>query len=669
MFKIDKLNKMYQGGKNADKSLFSEQRTNILLRMGDHYKKNSGRVFDELRQRGVISRDKKIRLTKNHIHRITNTYENAILEANPSVKAIPYNETEQQDIKSAQLNQSVIDWAKHSNKWKTKQAKAVHDFINIGEVFAKVRWNPEKNQFDIDRVLAFDMKRNPEARSLDEVKWWIHEQMVNMDEFKKLAKKLKPDDVDKIAPTHCKTVKIFDTSNGGWKEVNDQVMVRELFYKPDAIHKKGRYVMFTDEHILVDEELPFGIFPIISAGFDELTTSPRSAAIIRVCRPYQVEINRAASKMAEHQITLGDDKVFIQKGTKLTNGGYIHGVRAYQVSGKEPIIQAGRTGAQYLEYQLSQVREMYEAANLTSILEDKQVLGDPYQLLFSAMKDKKKFVKYVEKYEQFEIDLFSTLLQMAKHYLEPGMIIRVAGRSETMNIPEFKDTSDMGFEIKIVPQTGDVESQFGKILSITQTLQYAGGQLDPTQIGSLIKNLPFANDKKIFESLTLDSDNAENIILAMDRGEWIDVTPNENHTFMINALDHRTKKSDFRFMDDVVKELYNKRLTVHQELFSMQQLAKQQMDMGMIPTDGFLVTVNASWPNPANNNKVERIKIPSGALEWIVSKLQQQGTFLAEMEKLPPEAQSEVSQLPQVLNRSQGEEQNNPAASQQLLES
>jgi hypothetical protein len=666
-FTLDKLNKLYETGKNVDRDLFSEQRTNILLRMGDHYKKNSGKVFEELRQRGIINREKKIRLTKNHIHRITNTYENSILESSPSVKAVPFNESETHDQKSAELNQSVIDWAKTSNSWAKRQAKFIHDFINIGEVFTKIRFDPDRGpalkdekgevvgnvgEFVIERVLGFDMKRNPEARSIEEVKWWIHDQMIMFDDFKKLVGKLKPEIKDEVSTSHCKTMKIFDASTGRYRDVNNQVLVKELFYKPDAIHPNGRYVMFTEEHVISDDELPFGIYPIVASGFDEMTTSPRSSSIIRVCRPYQVEINRAASKMAEHQITLGDDKVYIQKGTKLSNGGYLHGVRAFQVSGKEPIIQPGRSGAQYLEYQLSQIREMYEASNLEFLLQDKQVVGDPYQLLFRAMKDKKRFVKYAEKYQQWEIDVFKPVLRMAKEYLEPGHIIRAAGRSEIINIEEFKRMDENGFEIKVVPQTGDVESQFGKILSITQTLQYAGGQLKPEQIGNLIKHLPFANESRIFESLTVDSDNAENVILALDRGQAVPVAPMEDHQFMMKALDHRMKKADFRFMDERIQLLYFQRMQEHQAIFAQQQLAIQQAQAGFIPTDGFLVTVNASWPNPATN-RVERLKIPSGALEWLVSKLQQQGTFVQEVSELPENVQSEIAQLPQIFGQSQ----------------
>lgn len=660
-FKLEKLNKMYTEGKQADEKLFAEQRTNVLLRSGDHYNKKNSRAFEDLRQRGIISKEQKIRLTKNHIHKVCNVYQNSLLDANPSVRCVPFNEDENHDVKVAEMNQSVIDWIKHTNKWAEKQEKNAHDFVTIGEVFGIIRFdyskgamNPKQvegeppkriGEFVIDRVFGFDMKRDPNARDNTDTRWWIKETMVDIDDFKSMVKNLNPEIKDEQITSNGKgTYKIFDSNSGEYRNVKDQVFVKELFYKPGGSkYPNGKYAMYTDEFIVTQSDIPFGIYPVVYSGFDELTTSPRSTSIIKVCRPYQVEINRASSKMAEHQITLGDDKVFIQKGTKISNGGYMHGVRAFQVSGQQPIVQEGRSGAQYLDYQLSQVREMYEAANLEHILAERDSTGDPYQLLFRSMKEKKRFVKYVGKFERFETEVFSTCLKMAKHYLEAGHIIRVAGRNEVVNIPEFKKMKENGFEIKVVPQSGDIETQFGKILSITQTLQYTGSQLSPEQIGMLVKQLPVGNDKQIFSSLTTDSDNAMNDILALDRGDEVTVHVNENHEYMINALHNRMKKSDFRYLSPEVKKNYMLKLAQHEGFYKEQQTAIQQANMGMIPTGGFLTTVNASWFNPTTN-RVERIKVPSDALQWMVQKLQTQGTFAQELQGLPEQAQANIAQ-------------------------
>lgn len=86
------LNRMYEEACAADKPLFAEMRTNVRLRNGDHYNNATKKVVGDLRRKGVVSKDQKIRITKNHIHRVTNEYINAILSRNPSVQAAPFND-------------------------------------------------------------------------------------------------------------------------------------------------------------------------------------------------------------------------------------------------------------------------------------------------------------------------------------------------------------------------------------------------------------------------------------------------------------------------------------------------------------------------------------------------------------------------------------------------
>jgi hypothetical protein len=586
---LEKLKKMYEEGKRVDEKLSAEQRTNVMLRAGEHYKKSQQNksIFDEFRQRGVITQDQSIRLTKNHIHRITNIYINSVLDGNPSLEAVPYNPDEIQDVKKAELNNSVIKWAKDTNNWEEKQDKFVNDFVTIGECWAKIRFDYSKGfdmpmpdgstgksgEFVIDRVFGFDLKRDPNARSEEESRWWIHESMVDFEEFKQMVAALAPDKIEQVTPSSQGTVKLFDANTGEYRERKDQVMVKELFIKPSSVNQNGYYVMFTDLMKVHESPLPFGIFPIVGQCFDELSTTPRGISIIRVCRPYQVEINRSASKMAEHQITIGDDKVYITHGSKIASQGKVDGVRVFKVTGAPPTIQPGRNGEQYMNYQLSQISEMYEAVNLGDIKEEKEQLGDPYQLLYRSMREKKRFVPYVTKYERFERKVFKTVLAMAKHYLTDQHIIKTAGRSEIMNVQEFKDMSDDGFEIKLVPQSGDIETKFGKILSITQTLQYAGSSLKPEQIGELVKNLPMGNDKQITSGLTVDSDNAMNDILAMDRGIYIPANPEDNHQYMINAFTHRMKKPDFRFMPPNIQQIYTRRRGEHALFLSEEKAA------------------------------------------------------------------------------------------------
>jgi hypothetical protein len=640
--KLDKFNDLFTTAQESERELYAEMRTNILLKNGNHYNKKSSNYIEQLRTRGVIPKESaKIRITKNHLHRILNAYENSILEHNPSTTVSPFNPDELSDTKAAMLGKSVVDWIKQTTQWNKKRAKYVSDLVTVGETFAKLSYDYEMGpqvigedglpqltgQFKIDKLYGFEVKVDPSARDFDEAKWVCLELIVDkVDLVEMLMAMGREEDIKKLENAAGGSYMIFDAQRGTHMKKSGKILLREWFFRPTSKRPNGWYALNTDAIDILQEELPLGIFPIYKCGFDDIENTPRSSSITRVCRPYQVEINRASSKMAEHQVTLGDDKVFIQSGTKLVNGGTYHGIRAMKFSGAMPVVQPGRSGEQYLNYIVQNINEMYQAVDMQELIQDKQTVGDPFLMLFESMKRKKKYAKYVEKYERFEVEIFTDALKMAKVYLNENHMIKIVGQQEKLNIAEFKKIDDSGFQVKVEAMSGDIETRFGKVLTTVQILQYAGSSLQPDQIGTLIKQLPYGNSEQIYDPLTTNYDSSVNDILAMDRGIRRDAKPFDNHSYMLDAFMNRIRKTDFEALPDEVKSLYQNRISQHEQFIKQQKEEAQRANQGNIPTDGFLTTVNASWQNP-ETGKVERIKVPSASVMWLSQQLQKQGFF------------------------------------------
>jgi len=650
---LSKLKKLYDEAVDCDKALFAEQRVNILLKNGEHYKKSEAGAFNS-RSKNRSEKEAKIRLVKNHIHRVVNVYENSILENNPSVTVVPYNDSEIHDMKAAELNNAVLSWVKETNDWEEAQEDFVNDFIVEGEMYAKIRFDYSKGEnvgqdpetgevlyageFVIERIMPYDLKRDADAKTMRETRFMIETKLMNMPDFLELVTSIAPEKYDEVMKYYkSPKMSVFDSSTGRYKEVRGKVEVRLFFWKPSKKNPMGSFTVCTDKVLIGSVPLPLGIFPIVYGGFDKLTNSPRSSSIIRVVKPFQVEYNRVNSKMAEHQITLGDDRVYIQNGSKLTGGKVKSGVREYHVTGQAPIVQQGRSGAQYLDYGKDTKADLYEAANIDYVMMNKQPSGDSFQMLFAAMKDKKKFVKYVNKYNRFEVNVFKTVLKMAKHYLSPQHVINVAGKKEAINVEEFKSLKDTGFEFKVEASNGDIESKFGKVLSLTHVLQYAGGSLGPAQIGQVIKALPYGNEARAFNTITVKSENVENLILSLDRGEYVPTLRYDDHQIILEALYNRIKSSDFLTLPPEVQGLYERKIMEQEEVLAMQTQELAQSQMGIIPAGGFLTTVNASWNDPATG-KTQRIKVPAESVKWLVEKLTQQGAMGNQLSQLPPQA-------------------------------
>jgi cellobiose-specific phosphotransferase system component IIB len=616
--------------------------------------------MNNIREHGVsVNKDQKIRITKNHTVSITDEYINSVLSRNPEVAVEPNNSTELSDIKDAQLSNSVLSWVKSTNKWSKKRPKVVHDTVVVGESYATVAFDYSKGrvagldengkevlagEMVIQMRMAYDTKRDPQAKSFEDCRFVFFDKLMDKKEAIELVKSLSPDNVDKIKDAQSgDTTIIFDSSTGSYAQTETaRVHIIEMYVRPCTEYPKGQFIIMTKDFEIYRMDLPLGIFCVYQSGHAMITDTPRYSAVMRVIRPYQIEINRASSKMAEHQITLGDDKMVLFNGSKIKGSAKESGIRVVSVDGSAPLVVAGRTGEQYLNYVINEVNGMYQAANVAHLLEDKQITGDPFMLLFSTMKQKAKFVNYVGAYEEFEKEMFSDILKLCKYYLDESHLIKIVGRTEYVNIAEFKDVDLESMDVKVVASNGDIETKFGKVLTLTQVLQYAGSSLSPDQIGTIVKQLPYGNKDEIFSPLTINYDTAVNIILSLDRGEMPKVPKYGDTDYLLRAIQSRTVKADFILLAPQVQQNYDQVIQQLEQTKSAQELQIQQAAAGMIPSGGFLTTVNASWQNPSTG-KVERIKIPSDAISWLAQKLNQQGTFVRELESQSPQVQAEIS--------------------------
>jgi DNA polymerase III psi subunit len=674
---IAKLNKIYSEAESCDSALFAEQRSNILLVAGDHYTKKGSRFLSNIRDSKALSDEQKLRITKNHIQKIAKTYVNNITSYAPGVGVKPNNESELQDQKAAELHHSVLQHLKKKHKLRRKIREWAEDYINIGEVAVKVWWNPMAGEFlgykaELDpitgqnvidpetcqpkhtgepvfsgdlvfeRVFGFNLLRAPEAESMDASSVLIFRKMVATEDLKALV----GDDEEKLGFINATKKKAFTVFEGqDYRQVNDQTLLKEYYFRQSPEFPNGYFVYATSEGILFEGELPFGLFPIKSCGFDELETSPRSRSIIKQLRPYQVEVNRSASKIAEHQITLGDDKLILINGSKVTNGGQQPGVRAYSVNGAAPTILPGRSGAQYLDYMNSQIDEMYKVANVFEDSEEKDAQLDPYALLFRTIRHKKRFSLYAEKFEQFLVEVHELGLELYRQYVGEAELIEVIGKCEVVNIAEFKNAKKLGYQITLDAQSDDIETKMGKMLSLNHVLQYASGKLSEDAVGKIVSVMPYLNEEEAFGDLTMDYKNATNDILALDRGEKPHANEFDNHKYLIKRLTQRMKQSDFRTLAPQVQDNYRTYLDIHEGLEADVQRKLIAAKSEYIPTGGYFVVCDYYVPNEKDPLKKDRVKVPADSIEWLIKQLQAQGVQKNALLDLPEEAQAHFASV------------------------
>ena len=670
------LSALYTDGDSVDQEVFAEMRSNLLLVGGEHYNRRQSSFYRRIRDSRELSQEQKLRLTKNHIQKICKTYVNQILSAAPGVGFEPKEESSLQNQKATELNHSAWQDAVERYDINDKIDDWGDEFVEVGEVAVKIVFDPnagpitaynqavseegepafnENNEpipdmdspvysgeFVFEEIYGFNLLRPPECKDMRKAAWLCIRKMVDKDEL--LARFGEDEEKSSfIVASPDDTFLVFDGARGGYRKSTNQVLVREFFFRPCPLYPRGYFYITTKEGILDEGELPGGLFPIVFMPFDKIQTTPRGRSCIKYLRPYQAEINRSASKIAEHQITLGDDKLLLQNGTKVSAGASLPGVRAVNYTGQKPEVLPGRNGAQYLEYMNSQIEEMYRVANVAEQdLDTPQ--SDPFMMLFKSATQKKKFQRYIKRFERFLVDICKLYLKLAKIHFNDDQVIHAIGKSEQINIKEFKTTDELAFSVKIVPQADDVETKFGKQVSIQHVLQYVGSQLKPEDIAKLIRQMPWANFEADFDEMTVDYDSIRNDILALDRGEQPPVHPYDNHVYVIKRLTNRMRAADFQFLNQMIQRNYAMKVQLHEQLESQRIIKMQRLTQGFIPTDGAMITCQMYVNNPKDPmGKPNLVRVPYTSLNWLLQQLASQGQGQSELSSMNQGVQEQIA--------------------------
>ena len=686
-YKIDELNQFHMDSKAMDRESVAEFRSNILLIAGEHYSK---RMQDLAQSRGRTTGQTqeayRLRITKNLLHRAHRVYVTSILNQSPSAAVTPRTPTELQDQKSAELNQSVWQYAKDKYKLKAFTREMCSDFCGIGECIVKIFFDSTKGdlkgyealtddvgnelfdemgqqvpdetkpvftgEFVFERVFAHNLFRSPSCQQMKNSPWYGVEKLENS---KILKGKYKNDKtkLGYITESNEEYV-VFDSSKNGYGREKNQTLLLEYYFKPCLEYPKGYYYITTKAGILEEGELPGGLFPLVWQGFDEHPTKPRASSFVKVARPWQAEINRASSQVALHSVTIGEDKILYQAGTKVSQGSLLPGVRGITYQGAPPTILPGRTGDQYFEYIAIQEQEMNRALMLDMLNEDKNVNLDPMAMLFKSMEQGQKFNFYSVKFGEFLVEMAELFLELAKFYLEGDELIAAIGRSEIINIAEFKSTSKLNHCIKIEEHNDTIETKLGKQVALNHVLQYVGTQLSREDIGKLITEMPFGNWQESFSDFTMDYKNVKNDFLAIERGEEPAVSDNDDSKYVLAQVAKRKKERDFKILPPQVQQMYQLYEQYHQDKMAKEAASIKAAQSEYVPVSGAMIGCDMYVPNSDPTKTPKRVRVPYQALEWLLNILDKQGTGLAAMESMN---QAQAAQITQSLLPGQAQQQ------------
>jgi hypothetical protein len=692
---IGELNKLYQDGESADSSMFAEMRSNILLYSGDHYK----RITEKLNQRlkdSKINESVKLKLTKNHVQVVCKHYINSITAEMPGVQFVPFNQNELRDQKEAELSQSVWKAAEEQQKMEQKIEDLATNFAVIGEMAAKVYFDPSKGKFKgynqavdeagaplfedaagnvtvdatdalgqplkpkagedavftgqlaIEPLLPFNIIRKAGVEKLEDSPFLCIRNMQQKSEVKamltQISDKNEREEKERMINTSGKDqFKVFDATTGEYNDSKDQVMLKEYYFRPCPDYPEGYFYITTEAGIMFEGALPYGIFPIETEIFDKFPATPRGRSIIKPIRGPQSNINMLASKKYEHIITMSDDKVITFQGSKMTKGAQWAGIREFAVNGNmAPTVLPGRAGEQFESSLISEVQELYKLANIDYVLEEKSD-QDPHAQIYRSLRQRRKYAIYVKKFERFLSNVAILHHKLAQRYLPDDELIKAVGKREAINIAEFRNIAEDGFNVKAKPMSNDIDSMMGKNLNIMSVLQYIGKDLPQNVKGKMLRAMPFLNDDMMFSDLTLDDENIDSDILALDRGEQRPAQEGDNHELYVARLSHRMKQSDFRMLPPQVQQMYQQFKDAHMQAMAMQVQKLKEQEASFIPSGGGMSKVDIFGQDG------KRIVLPIESIQWLIKQLEAQGTGQKQLQQLDQNSQMQVLEKAQQL--------------------
>ena len=159
---IEDLNKLYKEAEEIDKEVFADQRSNLQLVSGEHYNRRNSMYWDRVRESKNLTNDQKMRLTKNHIYKISKVRKNILLSHAAGVRVFPSKDADLRHQKSAELNQAVWEYGKKQQNIRRRTHEWVGEYFDVGEVACKLYFDPRAGRF-IGMKQAVDEQGQPQV--------------------------------------------------------------------------------------------------------------------------------------------------------------------------------------------------------------------------------------------------------------------------------------------------------------------------------------------------------------------------------------------------------------------------------------------------------------------------------------------------------------------------
>ena len=442
---------------------------------------------------------------------------------------------------------------------------------------------------NIKTVSPFEIVPDPEATSpyIRDLKWMFHSYRIPVEDFK-TKYSIRDVSSETVEDSSMETQynnlvrsagHLEDKSYSGEHDNEPFVTVKEYYENPTPQYPQGRFIIFTNEHMLFQGELPYGKIPF--AKFDDLFVPDRfwGMSTVEQLIPLQTEYNRTRSQILENRNLMSNPKWVaprdaVQDVDSITaEPGEIIYYNAIQgVAPPTPISMPSPPSYVFAQEDRI-IQDMMSVSGITDVnLRSTPPSGveSGRAMALLAEKDESRMTATIQSWENMLSFVGGCCLELAKYNYTSERHIRVVG-ADNISRMIYMVGSDLSTPEDVAVTIGKGLG-FSKLARVELLLEMFDRQIiqDPKRLLNLLE---FGDDKEIYEEQNIDRNNAQMENIQMSQGQPVpEPSIVEDHTVHLEVHRRFIKSEEFRMIPEEAKQL------LIQHYISTNQIVQQQME-------------------------------------------------------------------------------------------
>lgn len=298
------------------------------------------------------------------------------------------------------------------------------------------------------------------------------------------------------------------------------VPVYEFYHKPTESLPKGRYVMYLDEEVVLEDTvLIYKNLPIFRIASRNIIGTPFSYSAMFDLLPVQDAVNSLYSTIMTNQTTFGVQNVYVERGSDVQVEQISDGLNFIQGNpGFNPPIPLNLTStpAEIFNFvkQLEQVMETISGVNSVARGNPESQLKSGNALALIQSQALQFISSLQQSYIQLIEDVGTNTVELLKTFAKTPRVAAISGKSNTTYMKEFT-SDDLSSITRVIVDAGNALAQTtaGRVEMASQMMQM-GIITTPEQYISVI------NTGKL-ETMT-EGQNKELLLVRAERERLVD---------------------------------------------------------------------------------------------------------------------------------------------------